>query len=150
MSEPGPNQPGAPAEAVGATTEGRQRVDRWLWAARFFKTRRLASEAVKAGRVEVNDARAKPARNLEPGDCLQVSTPAATYTVVVRALNMQRRPAPEARLLYEETPESRVAREREAAERRARREAVVFDRARPDRRQRRAAIRFRKHRDAPD
>ena len=145
MSEDG-GEPEIPVDAKGATTAGRQRVDRWLWAARFFKTRGLARQALLAGKVEVNDARAKPARNLEPGDQLRVTTPAATFVVRVRALNDQRRPAPEARQLYAETPESRAAREREAAERRARREAVVFDRARPDRRDRRAAIRFRKHR----
>ena len=146
MVDDDPDQPGAPVEAVGATSTGRQRVDRWLWAARFFKTRGLARQALLAGKVEVNEARAKPARNIEPGDRLRVTTPAATFVLVVRALNDQRRPAPEARQLYAETPESRAAREREAAERRARREAVVFDRARPDRRDRRAAIRFRKHR----
>jgi len=130
--------------AARATVEGRQRVDRWLWAARFFKTRSLARNAVNAGKVDVNAARAKPARSVELGDTLHITCPAGRFTVIVRALNDQRRPAPEARQLYEETAESRTRRERVAEERRARRAAVVFDRERPDRRARRAYIRFRR------
>jgi len=137
-----------PAAAGGDTPAGRQRVDRWLWAARFFKTRSLARAAVGAGKVEINGTRAKPAKTVVPGDTLAVTCPAGRFTVVVHALNEKRRPAPEARTLYEETADSRVERERNARERRARRAAVVFDRARPDRRARRAYIRFR--REGPD
>ena len=143
----------SPAEglsAVGATTQGSQRVDRWLWAARFFKTRGLARKAIEAGKVEVNDARAKPARTIGVGDHLRIGTPAATFEVNVEALNTQRRPAAEARQLYAETEESRVAREREAEARRERRAAVVFDRGRPDRRERRASIRFRRRQAGDD
>lgn len=132
------------AGAAGALTTGRQRLDRWLWAARFFKTRSLARRALGAGKVELNGARAKPAKTVAPGDTLTIRCPAGTFTVVVQALNEQRRPAREAVALYEETPASATAREREAAERRARRAAVVFDRERPDRRARRAYIRFRR------
>ena len=107
--------------AVGATAEGSQRVDRWLWVARFFKTRALARKAIDAGKVEVNGARAKAARAIGAGDRLRIGTPAATFEVVVGALNTQRRPASEARQLYTETEESRVAREREAEARRERR-----------------------------
>ncbi len=143
----------SPAEgltAVGATVEGGQRVDRWLWAARFFKTRALARKAIEAGKVEVNDARAKPARTVGVGDRLRIGTPAATFEVIVDALNAQRRPAPEARQLYRETAASRVAREHEAETRRERRAAVVFDRGRPDRRERRASIRFRRRQAGDD
>ncbi len=136
--------------AVGATVEGSQRVDRWLWAARFFKTRALARKAIEAGKVEVNDARAKPARTIGAGDRLRIGTPAATFEVIVGALNPQRRPAAEARQLYTETEESRIAREREAEARRERRAAVVFDRGRPDRRERRASIRFRRRQAGDD
>lgn len=142
--------PGESLTAVGATIEGSQRVDRWLWAARFFKTRALARKAIDAGKVEVNDARAKPARNIGVGDRLRIGTPAATFEVVVDALNRQRRPAAEARQLYTETEESRIAREREAEARRERRAAVVFDRGRPDRRERRASIRFRRRQAGDD
>lgn len=123
-------------------TGGRQRLDRWLWAARFFKTRSLSRRALSAGKVELNGARAKPAKTVAPGDTLTIRCPAGTFTVVVEALGEQRRPAREAAALYAETPASRAAREREAAERRARRQSVVFDRERPDRRARRAYIRF--------
>ncbi len=143
----------SPAEglsAVGATVEGGQRVDRWLWAARFFKTRGLARKAIDAGKVEVNGARAKPARTIGAGDRLRIGTPAATFEVIVGALNAQRRPASEARQLYTETEESRVAREHEAEARRERRAAVVFDRGRPDRRERRASIRFRRRQAGDD
>ncbi|MFW5970181.1 MAG: RNA-binding S4 domain-containing protein [Halofilum sp. (in: g-proteobacteria)] len=143
----------APAEgltAVGATAEGSQRVDLWLWAARFFKTRALARKAIEAGKVEVNDSRAKPARTIGAGDRLRIDTPAVRFEVIVDALNTQRRPAPEARQLYTETEESRVAREREVEARRERRAAVVFDRGRPDRRERRASIRFRRRQAGDD
>lgn len=136
--------------AAGATAEGSQRVDRWLWAARFFKTRGLARKAIEAGKVEVNGARAKPARTIGAGDRLRIGTPAATFEVVVDALNHQRRPATEARQLYTETEASRVAREHEAEAHRERRAAVVFDRGRPDRRERRASIRFRRRQAGDD
>ena len=89
------------------TEEGdRQRIDKWLWAARFFKTRSLAAAAVDGGRVKWNRQQVKPARELKPGDELDVVAGELRWTVIVRGLNGQRRPAPEARLLYEETPES--------------------------------------------
>lgn len=84
----------------------RQRIDKWLWAARFFKTRSLAAAAVDGGRVKWNRQQVKPARELKPGDELDVVAGELRWTVIVRGLNGQRRPAPEARLLYEETPES--------------------------------------------
>ena len=99
---------------------------------------------MQAGKVTVNGARAKPARQVAPGDRVEVRKPGGTFIVDVLGLNAERRPAPEAQAMYRETPESAAAREREAAERRARRAAVVFDPQRPDRRERRASIRFRK------
>ncbi|MEX2576611.1 MAG: RNA-binding S4 domain-containing protein [Halofilum sp. (in: g-proteobacteria)] len=134
----------------GASGEGRQRIDRWLWASRFFKTRPLARAAVNAGRVEVNGAKAKPAKHVEVGDTVAVRGAAMSWVVVVRGLNEQRRPPPQAAVLYEETPESVAARTREREERRARRSAVEFDRQRPDRRDRRASIRFRRRQGGDD
>lgn len=96
----------------------RVRIDKWLWAARFFKTRGLASEAIQGGRVELNGARAKPAKELHAGDEIRVTVGEAVRTVVVRELSERRGPAPEAARLYEETPESVERREREAALRR--------------------------------
>lgn len=84
----------------------RQRIDKWLWAARFFKTRSLAAAAVDGGRVKWNGQQVKPARELKPGDELDIIAGELRWTVIVRGLNGQRRPAPEARLLYEETAES--------------------------------------------
>ena len=89
---------------------GRQRIDKWLWAARFFKTRSLAAAAVDGGKVRWNGQTVKPARELKPGDELEISAGESRWTVVVRGLNAQRRPAPEARLLYEETAESAARR----------------------------------------
>ena len=88
----------------------RQRIDKWLWAARFFKTRSLAAAAVDGGRVKWNGQQVKPARELKPGDELDIVAGESRWTVVVRGLNAQRRPAPEARLLYEETAESAARR----------------------------------------
>ena len=94
----------------GATTEGGQRIDRWLWASRFYKTRPLARAAVNAGRVEVNGGRAKPAKSVRVGDRVVVHGSGMTWEVVVQGLNAQRRPAREAAALYEETAESAAAR----------------------------------------
>ncbi len=94
------------------------RVDKWLWAARLVKTRALAAEAVKGGRVHVNGRAIKPSREIATGDELELSLGTRHMTVVVRATAVRRGPAAEAALLYEETSESREAREREAAARR--------------------------------
>jgi ribosome-associated heat shock protein Hsp15 len=91
----------------------RQRIDKWLWAARFFKTRSLAAAAVDGGRVKWNGQQSKPARELKPGDELDIVAGELRWTVVVCGLNGQRRPAPEARLLYEETAESAARRLRQ-------------------------------------
>ncbi|RLJ65092.1 RNA-binding S4 domain-containing protein [Sulfurisoma sediminicola] len=84
----------------------RQRLDKWLWAARFFKTRSLATAAVAGGKVKLDGVPVKPAREVKPGDELEIAVGDQRWTVVVRGLNEQRRPAPEARLLYEETAQS--------------------------------------------
>lgn len=98
--------------------EASERLDKWLWAARFFKTRSLAAQAVSGGKVEVNGLRAKPARRIRPGERLTIRRGVTQWVVVVRALNRERRPAREAVLLYEETPESREARSSEEERRR--------------------------------
>src|SRR4051812_35598043 len=94
------------------------RIDKWLWAARLFKTRALAAEAVKGGRVKVNGHPAKPSKDVRPGDRLEVSLGQVRRTLDVRGASDKRGPAVEAQRLYEETPESVEARERLAAERR--------------------------------
>jgi ribosome-associated heat shock protein Hsp15 len=114
------------------------RVDKWLWAARFFKTRGLASEAVDGGHVEVNGKRVKPSKDVRPGDALEIVKGPLRFSVVVRGTAERRGPASLAVQLYEETPESRTARERAAEERRYAGPPPGADRtARPTKRDRR-------------
>jgi ribosome-associated heat shock protein Hsp15 len=101
-----------------ASDPERVRLDKWLWAARFFKTRGLATEAVQGGRVHVEGVRVKPARDVRVGERVEVTIGPVVRTVVVRALSDRRGPATEAARLYEETEASRERRERQAAERR--------------------------------
>ena len=115
----------------------RARVDRWLWAARFFKTRGAATEAVLGGHVQVDGARVKPSRELRPGETVTVRAGGATRTVVVRGLAVRRGPASVAATLYEETPESVAERERRAAERRLARPLGADLGARPTKHDRR-------------
>jgi ribosome-associated heat shock protein Hsp15 len=94
------------------------RIDKWLWAARFFKTRSLATEAVAGGRVHVNGERVKPAKDVRAGDELEIRVGEVQWTVVVDAVSDKRGPATVAQTLYRELPDSIAARERVAAERR--------------------------------
>ena len=87
------------------------RLDKWLWAARFFKTRALAQRHIELGRVQVNGTKVKNSKNISAGDKIDLTLNALPYKITVLALNHQRRPAPEARTLYEE--DSKVAQERE-------------------------------------
>jgi ribosome-associated heat shock protein Hsp15 len=113
------------------------RVDKWLWAARLVKTRSLAAEAVKGGRVHVDGRAVKASREVRAGDEVEVTTGQVRRTVVVRGTAERRGPAREAALLYEETPESVAERERVAAERRAAGQSVVNLGGRPTKRDRR-------------
>ncbi len=94
------------------------RIDKWLWVARFYRTRALAAEAIKGGRVHVGGATVKPAREVRVGDRVELRLGQVRLAVVVRGLAERRGPAAEAVRLYDETDESRAARERLAAERR--------------------------------
>jgi ribosome-associated heat shock protein Hsp15 len=94
------------------------RLDKWLWAARFYKTRSAATDAVLGGRVHVNGARAKPAKDIREGDEIALTIGVSRRVVEVIALSEKRGPAPVAATLYRETPDSIEARERAAAERR--------------------------------
>jgi ribosome-associated heat shock protein Hsp15 len=94
------------------------RLDKWLWAARFFKTRQIATEAISGGKVHLNGQRTKPGKEVKVGAQLRIHTASAEYEVEVRMLATQRRPATEARTLYEETPESLARREQERERRR--------------------------------
>ena len=113
------------------------RLDRWLWAARLYRTRTLAAEAVTGGRVHVGGDRAKPSRDVRVGDELEVVTGPVRRTVVVRGLAERRGPAKQAALLYEETAESVAEREHLAAQARAAAQQVVRGEGRPTKRDRR-------------
>lgn len=119
------------------------RLDRWLWAARFFKTRSLATDAVDGGKVKLNGDAVKPAKEVKIGDRLQIRAGEQDWEIVVQGINEQRRPAPEAQLLYLETPES-VQRRAQVAELRQLAPSPMPDqKGRPTKRDRRALSRFR-------
>jgi ribosome-associated heat shock protein Hsp15 len=117
--------------------DGRVRLDKWLWAARFYKTRALASEAIAGGKVQVNGDRAKRARPVQPGDELRIRQGPYEHHVVVRALSARRGPASVAAELYEETPASRAAREAMALQLKSLHAAFVPDKGRPTKKDRR-------------
>jgi ribosome-associated heat shock protein Hsp15 len=114
------------------------RLDKWLWAARFYKTRSLAADEVGRGRVRVNGQLAKASRELRPGDQVALRQGTVDRTVIVLALSAVRGPAPVAQGLYEETPESVLARQQVAEARRVAAEpALAIDQGRPTKRDRR-------------
>jgi ribosome-associated heat shock protein Hsp15 len=114
------------------------RIDKWLWAARFYKTRTLAVEEIGKGRVEVNGQEVKPAREVKVGDTVSLRQAQVARTVVVKGLSGVRGPAPVAQQLYEETPASVQAREQAAEQRRyAPEPALSIEQGRPTKRGRR-------------
>jgi ribosome-associated heat shock protein Hsp15 len=114
------------------------RIDKWLWAARFYKTRSLATDEINKGRVQVNGQDAKPARELKTGDTVAVRQGVVQRVVTVVGLSASRGPAPVAQALYAETPESVAARELAAQQRREAPEpALSLDQGRPTKRGRR-------------
>ncbi|MFM9900695.1 MAG: RNA-binding S4 domain-containing protein [Polaromonas sp.] len=116
----------------------RLRIDKWLWAARFYKTRSLAAEELDKGRVRVNDIEAKPSREVKVGDTLTLRQGPVTRTLVVRGISSQRGGAPAAQLLYEETAESLAAKALQAEQRRLGQEpATSQTQGRPTKRDRR-------------
>ena len=119
------------------------RIDKWLWAARFFKTRSLAGHACELGRIESNGAAAKPAREVHVGDMVKVKIEAGAIEVEVLELSEIRGPAPVARKLYSETLNSVAAREKAAAERKAAPHFENFREGRPTKRDRRQLSRLR-------
>jgi ribosome-associated heat shock protein Hsp15 len=113
------------------------RVDKWLWAARFYKTRSLAQQAVAAGRVKLNEARIKPAHELKAGDALAIRVGDFEWRITVKALSDKRGPADVARQLYEESAASRTERERRQDLRRWGAEPASALKGRPTKRDRR-------------
>ena len=121
----------------------RLRLDKWLWAARFFKTRSLAKAAIEGGKVHLKGQRVKVSREISVGDTLQIRQGWDQKTVVVTALSDQRRGAPEAQQLYQETAESAAKRENEAAARKAAGGMIERPARRPSKKQRRQIHRFK-------
>ena len=121
----------------------RVRVDKWLWAARFYKTRSLATEAVTGGKVEVNGERAKPAKTVKVGDEIKVRLAPYEHILIVRDLAERRGPASVAQALYEETEASRTARQRLAAQLASAPAMFVYEeKGRPTKKDRRDLSRF--------
>jgi ribosome-associated heat shock protein Hsp15 len=119
------------------------RMDKWLWAARFFKTRAFASRACDLGRIQSNGVRAKPARDVHPGDRLRIENEGGVFEVDVLAVSEVRGPAAVAQTLYQETEASHEARMKAAAERRALQQMMPLPERRPSKRDRRHIIQFR-------
>jgi ribosome-associated heat shock protein Hsp15 len=119
------------------------RIDKWLWAARFFKTRSLAARACELGRIRWNHQPAKAAREVHVGDMLQITTDSGDFSVKVLELSEVRGPASVAQTLYEEAPGSREARIKAAEERKALRDFSPAPSGRPSKRDRRHIIQFR-------
>lgn len=123
------------------------RLDKWLWVARFFKTRSMARDAVSGGKVHLNGNRAKPGRVLNTGDELKIQRGQDEYTIKVVELSMRRGPASVAQTFYEESEESRVKREKLTEERKLEYQKNATRERRPDKRQRRRIIRFKSEMD---
>jgi ribosome-associated heat shock protein Hsp15 len=129
---------------MSAGDEIKVRLDKWLWAARFYKTRSLAAEAIEKGKVEVNGERAKRAKLLQTGDSLLIRLGPYQHIVSVRALSERRGPASFAATLYEESPEGRKAREAMQIQVKVAQSVPGYDRGRPSKKDRREIERLRR------
>lgn len=130
-------------ELQGKTPTNKVRLDKWLWAARFFKTRSLAKQAIEGGKVRYEGARAKVSREVLIGASLQIRQGYDEKTIIVKALSEQRRGAPEAALLYEESAESIAQRQLQAEQRRAMNADGAHQNMRPSKKGRRQIHRFK-------
>jgi ribosome-associated heat shock protein Hsp15 len=132
-------------ESVSSSARGGShvRIDKWLWAARFFKTRALASRACDLGRIQANGLRAKPAREVRAGDRLQVENQSGLFEIEILSASEVRGPAAVAQTLYRETEAGREARLRAAEERKAMNQFAPLPERRPSKRDRRRIIQFR-------
>lgn len=124
-------------------TEVKTRLDKWLWASRFYKTRHLAAEAINGGHVHLNEKRVKPSRVIQPGDKLSIHKTPFTFEITVEGLSVRRGPAKEAQLLYSENEESIKKREELAEQRKLNAAQFPHAERRPDKRDRRRIIRFK-------
>jgi len=124
--------------------EAKVRLDKWLWAARFFKTRSLAVDAIEKGKVEVNGERAKRAKQLQAGDSLRIRLGPYNHVVTVRALSERRGPASVAATLYEESAEARRAREAMQLQVKVAQSVPGYERGRPTKKDRREIEKMRR------
>lgn len=124
------------------TPPEKMRLDKWLWAARFFKTRSLATQNIEQGRVKLDGERVKPSRDIQPGVRLDIHAGETIWTLTVRRLSMQRGPAPVAQQLYEEDPDSLARRQQSAVDRKLSVNPAAGIRGRPTKRDRRQIHRF--------
>jgi ribosome-associated heat shock protein Hsp15 len=122
--------------------EKRLRIDKWLWAARFYKTRSLAADAVEGGKVQINGERVKPAKVLKAGDTLAIRNGHFAWQITVLALSERRGSATEATKLYSESEQSKKEREEKSALLKIERQSNPFPGGRPTKKQRRQIIRF--------
>lgn len=127
---------------MSAQSSAYMRLDKWLWAARFYKTRALAVEAINGGHVRLNGQRPKPGARVQAGDQVMVRKPALKYVVTVQQLAQQRGPASVAQQLYTEDAQSRQQREAEQALRKVQARLDPKPKRKPDKRERRRIIRF--------
>lgn len=118
------------------------RLDKWLWGARFYKTRNLASEAINGGRIHLNKQRVKPSRSIKTGDTLTISKPPYEHTITVLNLSFQRRPASETQLRYLESEESITKRKKLREEIKSQPLGFRHDQGKPNKRERRHIIKF--------
>ena len=123
---------------------GKLRIDKWLWVARFYKTRSIAAEAVEGGKARLSGERVKPSREVKPGDEVQIRAGELEWTVAVRGLSIRRGPASEAVLLYSESAESKKTREEHIAMRHAGPKPLAQGQGRPTKRERRSLDRFKR------
>ncbi len=121
-----------------------QRLDKWLWAARFFKTRKLATDAINGGKIHLNDQRTKPGKEIKVSSKLDIVKEPYRWEIEVLALNQQRRPASEAVLMYQESPQSLEKRLAEIVLQREKREHLATQDERPTKKQRRQIHQFKR------
>ncbi len=134
----------AKQQIIAEDDDDKVRIDKWLWAARFFKTRNMAKEAIDGGKVHCDGQRVKPSKEAVVGLELTIRQNWDEKTVVIKALSDQRRGAPEAALLYEETESSIALREKRAAERKAGLGSFIVSDHRPNKKERRHIHRFQR------
>ena len=132
-----------PHSSTGQSNDDKARLDKWLWAARFYKTRQLANEAINGGHVHLNGQRVKPSREVQVNDQLEIHKTPFTFEITVLGLSVKRGPAKHAQLLYQESEESIKKREILAEERKLNAAQFPQSERRPDKRDRRRIIRFK-------